>query len=109
MQTVTQEAELLSAVKGKKAVVHVHATWCPFCRRFKPAFDQAAAQVKGWDGLECIIDDESNPIWEHYRIQAVPTVLFFEDGKVTRRLDARLGIGLTEKDLKTALKNAAAL
>lgn len=109
MKTVTQDKELLATVRGKKAVVHFHATWCPFCRSFKPSYDRAAPQVKGWEALECIIDDESNPIWTEYRINAVPTVLFFEDGKVTRRLDARLGRGLSEKDLQNALKEANAL
>jgi thioredoxin 1 len=109
MKTLTQDPELQAAVRGTKTVVHFHATWCPFCRAFKPSFDRTSADVKGWETLECIIDDEENPIWRTYGIQAVPTVLFFEDGKVSRRLDARLGVGLTEKDLRGALKDAGAL
>ena len=100
---------MLAAVAGKKAVVLVHATWCPFCTRFKPVFGRAAAELKGWDALECIIDDEANPVWARYHVDAVPTLLFFEDGVVTRRLDSALGVGLTESDLRQALAAAQAL
>ena len=37
--------------------------------------------------------------WDNYDIEAVPTVIFFEKGKVSRRLDGRFGIGLSEKQL----------
>jgi hypothetical protein len=30
-------------------------------------------------------------------MEAVPTVMLFENGKATRRLDASLGFGLSEK------------
>ncbi len=109
MQTITQDAELVATSKGKKTVVMVHATWCPFCVRFKPTFVQETAQLRGWEALECLIDDEANPIWNKHRINVVPTILFLEDGKVTARLDGTLGRGLRADQLAKALKNAGAV
>jgi hypothetical protein len=43
------------------------------------------------------LEDNDNQLWDEYDIGAVPTVIFFEDGKVTKRLDGRLGSGLKEE------------
>ncbi len=37
-------------------------------------------------------------------MEAVPTVILFEKGKVTKRLDGRFGVGLTEKQLDNWLQ-----
>ena len=102
MQVITQEEELLETSRGRRTVVLVHATWCPYCVRFKPQFAQASAAHPGWTPLECIIDDEDNPIWENHNIRVVPTVLFLEDGRVTSRLDGKLGLGLSRAQLDAA-------
>jgi hypothetical protein len=51
------------------------------------------------------VDDDDNPLWEEYSLEAVPAVILFENGNVTRRLDCQLGIGLNEKQLKDWLNN----
>lgn len=104
-----RQSDLEKAIQGRKAAVLFHATWCPFCRRFKPVFDRVAARATGMDGVEVLLDDESNPMWTHYRINVVPTVLFFQDGKVERRLDGQPGVGLTEQELTEAFRSLGAL
>jgi hypothetical protein len=54
--------------------------------------------------LRVYIDDDDNPLWEDYSIESVPTMLLFERGKATRRLDAKLGFGLSEKQFTEWLK-----
>lgn len=54
--------------------------------------------------LRVKVDDYDNPLWDEYSIGAVPTVLFFDEEKVCRRLDGRFGYGLSEKQLKEWLK-----
>ena len=54
--------------------------------------------------LRVYIDDDDNPLWDDYSIESVPAVMFFEQGKVARRLDARLGFGLSEKQFTEWLK-----
>ena len=46
-----------------------------------------------------LIDDLDSPLWDEYNIEAVPTVIYFEESKVSKRLDARSGRGLTEGEL----------
>ncbi len=48
--------------------------------------------------LEVVTDDKAS-LCEKYNVDVVPTVLIFEKGKVTKRLDGAAGIGLTEKQL----------
>ena len=105
MKTVTQEAELLQAVQGKKAVVMVHATWCPFSRAFLATYQDHAAA-----GDPCyarIIVDEGDPLVEKYQIEVFPTVLFFEKGRLVRRLDGGYHRGLTQGQLEDFARRCA--
>ncbi len=72
------------------------ATWCPFCRKFKPEFDKLAAQ-KAWRFASVYLDDESNPLWDDYEVEVVPTLAVFWDGKLVDRQDGILGYGLDKK------------
>jgi thiol-disulfide isomerase/thioredoxin len=103
MKRVEQAEQLDKAIAGKKAVVLFHATWCPFCRAFWPVFERATAGKK-LAAIEAVIDDEDNELWAKYDLEVVPAVLFFEGGKVVRRLDGQPGVGLTEADLSEALQ-----
>jgi thioredoxin 1 len=104
MKKVTGSGELKSAVGASpKSVVLYHATWCPFCRAFRPTFDKLTAGG-AWDAVEAVIDDEENPIWTEQRIDIVPTVVFYEGGKPVRRLDGRAGVGIAEAELRDAMR-----
>jgi len=107
MGEITNAEELNAAVREKDAAVLFYATWCPFCRVFKPVFEKMEGKAKknGYEPMEVIIDDESNPLWDIYSIEVIPTVLFFKGGKVERRLDGKAGIGLSEEDLAEVLKD----
>jgi hypothetical protein len=50
------------------------------------------------------ITDDENPMWEKYQVEAVPTLLVFKNGKEISRRDAILGVGLTEEDIISLLK-----
>lgn len=79
-----------------RALVLFTADWCPFCRRFGPLFEQAAARhgTRVAFAVADISDDDADPRWDRYGIAAVPTVLYFEEGGVAARLDGALGLGL---------------
>jgi thioredoxin 1 len=85
--------------KNRKLLVLFEASWCPFCRRFTPIFKTATADFKLSSIIHARIDDYGNPLWDDYVINAVPTVIYFVDGKVCSRLDGRLGLGLSERRL----------
>lgn len=103
MKRVETSADLQAAVAGKKTTVLFHATWCGYCRRYRPVFEAETAKAS-FEVVEAVIDDEENPIWDEHAIELVPTVLFFEAGKVVKRLDGRPGVGLTRDELAAALR-----
>lgn len=96
MIEVSNESDLTCQLKAHKKVVALfYASWCPFCVSFLPVFsknDQGHSKF-----LRVRVDDYSNPLWEQYSLEVVPTIIFFERGKVSQRLDGRLGFGLSEK------------
>ena len=47
--------------------------------------------------------DDKDELCNKYSIEFFPTVLLFENGEVTKRLDAEPGAGLNEKQLKSLL------
>jgi thiol-disulfide isomerase/thioredoxin len=95
-QLINGQQQLAEVLKVEQRVVAlIYATWCPFCMRFLPVF-QRYAQERPDFRLVC---DDREAIADLYDIDVVPAILVFENGKVARRLDGIIGIGLTEKQL----------
>lgn len=94
---VDNEQDLDKILKTKERVIAlVYASWCPFCKRFLPTFLQHAEKEQR-DFLR--VQDDREIIASAYSINVFPTVLFFENGSVTKRLDGLPGVGLNEKQL----------
>ena len=74
-------------------VVMFWATWCPFCRRFKQEFEKLESS-RPWRFAAVYLDDESNPLWDEYAVNVVPTLAVFRDGKLLERMDGILGYGI---------------
>lgn len=87
--------------KNKKVLALFYASWCPYCTRFVPTFNKKAASLDFKSVIHVLLDDNDNPLWDDYDVPAVPTIIFFEDGKVCKRLDGKLGTGLSEGQFKT--------
>ncbi|MGD0204249.1 MAG: thioredoxin family protein [Candidatus Bathyarchaeia archaeon] len=89
---------------NEKVLALFYASWCPYCIRFVPVFDKKMVNFSVGSIIHVLLDDYDNPLWDEYSIEAVPTVIFFDKGKVCRRLDGELGVGLNEKQLKAWLE-----
>ena len=89
--------ELEKALKADRVVALFYASWCPFCVKVLPAFQQSA---QGEGRRLIVVQDDQETMAETYAVKVYPTLLCFEKGAVTRRLDGVLGIGISEKDLK---------
>ena len=62
-------------------VVDAYATWCPPCRAMVPVFSEVS---KEWEGKVKFVKfniDEDRDLAKQLNIQAVPTFIFFKDGK----------------------------
>lgn len=95
------EAELK---KNKRVLALFYASWCPYCMRFVPIFGKKVVNLGLGTIIHVLLDDYDNPLWDDYSIGVVPTVIFFEMGKICRRLDGRFGVGLNEKQLSLWLQ-----
>lgn len=105
MIEVDNKLDLSNTLKKiEKVLVLFYASWCPYCASFVPVFDAKAATFTSGRVLHVLLDDYDNPLWDDYAVEAVPTVIFFEKGKISRRLDGRFGVGLNEKQLRVWLQ-----
>ena len=105
MIELDNKQDLNSQLKANgKVLALFYASWCPYCIGFVPVFDKKAANLSVGSVIHVLLDDYDNPLWDDYAIEAVPTVIFFENGKVCRRLDGKNGEGLNEKQLVGWLK-----
>ncbi|NLW56508.1 MAG: thioredoxin family protein [Firmicutes bacterium] len=96
IRQVSTPQELEAALKTKKQLIAlVYSVWCPFCQDLLPVFKRYAQ-----DREDCLlIRDDTELIAEHYGIEVIPTLLYFEEGVLKRRLDGALGRGLGEQEL----------
>lgn len=94
---INNESDLEQILQNKNRMfVLLYATWCPFCIRFLPIFKRCS-EGKGQNFL--LVQDNQEIMADKYSVEVVPTVLFFENGVVAKRLDGLLGVGLNEKQL----------
>lgn len=88
--------ELDQVLKTKERVFAlIYATWCPFCITFLPVFQRHAQGKTEF----ILVQDNQETVMDQYGVDVVPTVLFFENGKISKRLDGTLGVGLNEGQL----------
>jgi thioredoxin 1 len=76
----TFDAEVLQA--KEPVVVDFFAEWCGPCKAMAPALDLVAKEMAGKVKVVKIDVDRSPQIAQRYRIQAMPTLMVFKDGKV---------------------------
>ena len=96
VRQVSTLQELEAVLKTEKRLIAlVYSTWCPFCLAFLPVFKKYAQ-----DREDCLlVRDDTEIIAERYKIEAIPTLLYFEEGILTKRLEGDLGRGLGQKQL----------
>lgn len=105
MIEVDNKSDLRSQLqKSRRVVALFYASWCSFCRKFLPIFNKQSSKQDDNLILRVKLNDYDNPLWADYSIEAVPTVVLFNEGKIWRRLDGRFGYGLSEQQLKEWLK-----
>lgn len=96
---IASSRELSDLVRSKpKVMVLFYADWCAFSRAFLPCFEAAAAD-RDPDMVRVLVDDAREAA-EAFGVEVYPTVLFFEGGRLVKRLDGRSGLGLDERQLR---------
>jgi thioredoxin 1 len=77
----------------KPVMVDFWATWCGPCRMTAPIVKALADEYKGKIVVGKVDVDQNRDLAEGYSISAIPTILFFKDGKVVDQQ-----IGMTSKE-----------
>src|SRR5580658_2647267 len=74
-------ADVVEASKVQPVIVDFWATWCGPCRTLGPALEKAVLEAKGAVKL-VKIDVDKNPVFAgQLKVQSIPTVYAFKDGK----------------------------
>jgi thiol-disulfide isomerase/thioredoxin len=100
---LSNEKELNEKIKLlDSAFVLFYATWCPYSLKFLPIFKQMAEKYP--KSFMMIPNDGNEDLFDKYSIEVFPTVLYFEKGKISHRLDGKAGIGLNNNNMSDFLK-----
>jgi len=84
-------------------VVDFYASWCGPCKILSPMLEDLAGPLTNKVKFVKINVDEANTLAQRMEIQAMPTLLFFKNGKVVDR-----SVGLPSRELlKTRLESLA--
>jgi len=98
-KTCTKKDLDVELKKSKKVLALFYASWCPFSQAFLPAYADLA--VPGDPCYVRILSNDDDAHVEKYGIEVYPTVLYFEKGKLAKRLDGRYLLGLSRKKFET--------
>jgi thioredoxin 1 len=86
------EAEIIDLVSfeefigdDKLTMVDFYATWCGPCMQMDPFVKEIKAEKKDIVNVVQVDTDKSTDIAEKYQIDALPTLIFFKNGKVVHR------------------------
>ena len=88
----------------KPAVVLFYMSHCPYCTEFLPKFRELFRNM-GTMTAQVDISDFDSGLWNDYRIEAVPTVIAFRQGRVCARADAIPHEGLGSEHVKEEMRN----
>jgi thioredoxin 1 len=84
MTTMVTDKDFDAEVIASKVpvVVDFFAEWCGPCKAMAPALDLVAKEMAGKVKVVKLDVDQNPDTTQKYRIQAMPTLLLFKDGKV---------------------------
>jgi thioredoxin-like negative regulator of GroEL len=89
------DADFDDAIRGRWTAVDLWATWCGPCRRFMPAFEEAARRNATHAGALAFarVNVDDNPaVAERVAPRCIPTVVLYDpDGNEVTRASGFLG------------------
>ena len=90
---------------GKPVLVDFWAPWCGYCRRIGPAYDAIAEDYAGRLAVAKVNIDEQPQLSEAERIEVIPTLVLYRDGKAIGSIVAPESRAAIEQFLRQTLEN----
>jgi len=94
-EDVSSEELEVALLQDELLLVDVYATWCGPCRLLAPEMDKVAAALAGRGCRVLKFDSEQQPggpeLATRLAVNALPTLLFIEDGSIVHRVEGALG------------------
>jgi len=78
--------ELDEIPQDKKVIIDFFAEWCGPCNRISPQYVELADKYTNIEFCKCDVD-ESSALSEAFNINALPSFVFLNDGKVVNKLE----------------------
>lgn len=104
--TFTDENVEETIASGKPIVIDFWATWCGPCMAMAPIIDELAEEYADRVIIGKYNAEEENDFAASNRIMALPTILFFKNGK---KAEIRLAGSQTKETLKENIEKLLAL
>ena len=85
--TATEDNFKSEVIESSQPVlVDFWAEWCGPCKMIAPAIEQLAADFDGKAKVVKVNVDEQPNLAQQYGVRSIPTLLFFNDGKVAEQM-----------------------
>jgi len=100
------EGEVLNS--NQPVLVDFWATWCGPCRAIAPIIEELAGQYEGKVKIAKLDVDDNQATASKYNVRSIPTLLFFQNGKVVDQIVGSAPKSALEGRLNTLLQGSPA-
>jgi thioredoxin 1 len=93
--------EFQDSISSGTVLVDFWAPWCAPCKMQLPVLEKVASKIGNKVTVAKIDIDKNSEVASQYKVQSIPTLLLFKDGKVVERM-----VGLQdEKSLTLSIES----
>lgn len=108
MAAVTMNQKLFQDLtsQGSTVLVEFWAPWCTYCRRISAAYEKVAEQNSDHMVVAKVNIDDEGQLAEQERIEVVPTLVLYRDGKALGSIVAPESKAMIDNFIEETLSKA---